>query len=46
MNELILDPVRCERMGTAGRALAEQAFDVRQVVAAHLNIYAELIEHS
>lgn len=46
MNELILDPVRCERMGAAGRALAEQAFDVRQVVVAHLNIYAELIEHS
>ncbi|MDP1998766.1 MAG: glycosyltransferase family 4 protein [Rhodoferax sp.] len=45
MNELILDPVRCERMGTAGRALAEQAFDVRQVVAAHLAIYAELIDH-
>jgi glycosyltransferase involved in cell wall biosynthesis len=46
MNELILDPVRCERMGTAGRALAEQAFDVRQVIAAHLQIYAELIDHS
>lgn len=46
MNELILDPVRCERMGTAGRALAEQAFDVRQVVAAHLQIYADLIDHS
>lgn len=46
MNELILDPVRCERMGTAGRALAEQAFDVRQVVAAHLAIYADLIDHS
>ena len=46
MNELIKDPVRCERMGTAGRALAEQAFDVRQVVAAHLAIYAELIDHS
>jgi glycosyltransferase involved in cell wall biosynthesis len=46
MNALILDPARCERMGTAGRALAEQAFDVRQVVTAHLAIYAELIDHS
>ena len=46
VNELILDPVRCERLGRAGRALAQQAFDVRQVVAAHLHIYAELISHS
>ena len=46
MNELIVNPARCKRMGAAGRALAERAFDVRQVVAAHLSIYAELIEHS
>jgi glycosyltransferase involved in cell wall biosynthesis len=46
MDELILDPARCWRMGEAGRALAERAFDVRQVVAAHLSIYAELIDHS
>lgn len=43
---LISDPVRCQVMGNAGRALAESAFDVRQVVAAHLRIYQELIEKS
>jgi hypothetical protein len=30
-------------MGNAGRSLAERAFDIRQVVAAHLRIYQELI---
>lgn len=40
------DPVRCQTMGTAGRVLAETAFDVRQVVAAHMRIYQELIETS
>ena len=43
---LINDPVRCQAMGNAGRALAERAFDVRQVVAAHLRIYQELIDKS
>lgn len=43
---LINDPVRCQVMGDAGRALAEKAFDVRQVVAAHLKIYQELIGKS
>ena len=46
LERLINDPVRCEAMGLAGRALAEKAFDVRQVVAAHLHIYQELIEQS
>ena len=46
VERLINDPVRCEAMGLAGRALAEKAFDVRQVVAAHLHIYQELIEQS
>ena len=32
--------------GAAGRLLAEKAFDVRQVVAAHLQIYQELISKS
>lgn len=41
---LINDPVRCQAMGNAGRVLAERAFDVRQVVAAHLRIYRELID--
>ena len=43
---LITDPARCQAMGNAGRALAERAFDVRQVVAAHLRIYQELIDKS
>ena len=43
---LLTDPVRCQAMGNAGRALAERAFDVRQVVAAHLRIYQELIDKS
>jgi len=43
---LINDPTRCRAMGTAGRALAERGFDVRQVVAAHLRIYQELIDKS
>ena len=46
MKGLINDPVRCQAMGNAGRVLAERAFDVRQVVAAHLRIYQELIDRS
>jgi glycosyltransferase involved in cell wall biosynthesis len=43
---LINDPLRYEAMGNAGRALAERSFDVRQVVAAHLRVYQELIDKS
>lgn len=43
---LINNPARCQAMGNAGRALAERAFDVRQVAAAHLRIYQELIDKS
>ena len=43
---LINDPVRCQTMGNAGRALAERAFDIRKVVAAHLRIYQELMDKS
>ena len=46
MDLLVNDPLRCQLMGDAGRALAENAFDVRQVVAAHLQIYQELIGKS
>ena len=46
MEDLVKDPVRCKVMGDAGRALAEKAFDVRQVVAAHLQIYQELTDNS
>ena len=46
MEALINDSVRCQVMGDAGRALAEKAFDVRQVVATHLQLYQELIGKS
>jgi glycosyltransferase involved in cell wall biosynthesis len=41
---LINDPKLCLTMGNAGRSLAERAFDVRQVVSAHMRIYQELID--
>ncbi len=43
---LLDDPVLCQRMGEAGRELAERVFDVNQVVHAHLQIYLDLIETS
>lgn len=43
IEDLINDPLRCQVMGNAGRALAEKAFDIQQVVAAHLEIYEELL---
>jgi glycosyltransferase involved in cell wall biosynthesis len=46
IEKLVKDPLRCKEMGDAGRALAEKAFDVRQVVAAHLQIYQELLTKS
>lgn len=41
---LLEDPERLARMGKAGRALAEQAFDVRSVCARHLQIYESLYD--
>ena len=46
MEVLINDPARCQAMGNAGRALAERAFDIRLVVAAHMQIYEQLIANS
>ena len=43
IKELLDDPLRCAKMGQAGRTLAESAFDEKQVVKAHLQIYDELI---
>lgn len=40
---LLLDPARCAAMGQAGRVLAESAFDQRQVVARHMDIYRQLV---
>lgn len=41
---LLEDPVRRQRMGEAGRALAEDAFAIEKVVDAHLKLYRELLE--
>jgi glycosyltransferase involved in cell wall biosynthesis len=43
---LLADALHCHAMGQAGRRLAEQAFDIRQVVAQHLRIYTGLIASS
>lgn len=45
IESLINDPQRCQAMGDAGRILAERAFDVRQVVDAHMQIYGNLIKN-
>jgi glycosyltransferase involved in cell wall biosynthesis len=45
IEKLLSDPVQCAKMGQAGRVLAESAFDEKQVVAAHLQIYQELIHN-
>ena len=42
--ELAIDPGRRQAMGAAGRRLAEQAFDIKKVVQAHLDIYAQLMD--
>lgn len=44
LGRLIADPALRRRMGRAGRARAEQEFDVRQVVHRHMKIYQELSE--
>jgi glycosyltransferase involved in cell wall biosynthesis len=43
IQDLLDDPDKCAAMGRAGRDLAERAFDVKQVVDAHLQIYEELM---
>ena len=40
---LVADPGLRRRMGLAGRALAEREFDIAKVVAAHLQVYADLL---
>jgi len=41
---LLNDLVRCDKMGKEGRKLAEEMFDVRQVVAKHMSIYNDLLK--
>jgi glycosyltransferase involved in cell wall biosynthesis len=43
IQDLLDHPDKCVAMGRAGRDLAERAFDVQQVVAAHLQIYEDLM---
>ncbi len=43
IQSLIEDPEQRRRMGTAGRALAEQEFAIEKVVEAHLGLYRELL---
>jgi glycosyltransferase involved in cell wall biosynthesis len=45
IEQLLRDRERLQAMGKAGRTLAEEAFDVRQVIAQHLEIYNSLIYH-
>ena len=44
IRQLLQDPQGCQRMGQAGRALAERCFDEQDVVAAHMRLYAEMVE--
>lgn len=46
IKKLLDDPVSCKAMGRAGRAMAEQVFDVKSVVAKHIEIYEELLSTS
>jgi glycosyltransferase involved in cell wall biosynthesis len=41
IRQLLDDPARRNAMGHAGRRWAEEAFDVRQVVVAHLRLYEQ-----
>jgi len=41
ITRLLLDSELRQKMGAAGRVLAEQRFDIKQVVATHLRIYKE-----
>lgn len=44
IEKLLNNPRQCNEMGLAGRRLAEQEFDVRQVIAKHLQIYQRLLQ--
>jgi glycosyltransferase involved in cell wall biosynthesis len=43
LEALIRDPERCRDMGMAGRSMVEQSLSLRQVLAATLALYAELV---
>jgi glycosyltransferase involved in cell wall biosynthesis len=43
---LLDHPEVCEKMGQAGRKLAERSFDVQQVISQHMLIYDELLQQT
>lgn len=40
---LISDPIYCENLGLSGRKMAEERFDINQVVSNHMHVYKELL---
>lgn len=46
IQRLVEDPERRNRMGEAGRALAEEVFAIEKIVAQHLEIYRELLDET
>lgn len=44
IQNLIADPALRERMGRAGRRLAEESFAIEIIVEQHMNIYKELLD--
>lgn len=44
ISSLLNDPNLCNQMGIAGRKLAEEKFDIKQVVTQHMSIYDNLLE--
>lgn len=44
IHTLVNDPARRRAMGAAARALAEQEFDIEQIVAQHLEVYRSLLQ--
>jgi len=46
IRKLIENPELCIQMGRAGRAFAEQTFDINQVVETHLKIYEKCLSFS
>lgn len=45
VEKLLTDKELCKRMGNAGRNLAEKEFDIKSVVAVHMDIYNRLTKH-
>jgi glycosyltransferase involved in cell wall biosynthesis len=44
IRQLVEDRALRQRMGAAGRQLAERSYSVENIVAAHLNLYRELLK--